>query len=168
MFGQGLDAFIDVAKDWDGYEQFIPSLEKFKETFLEKCQKTYKANASEFGYNVLNHADFHQKNLLFKQSADETIEDFCIVSHVIVSSYFYKVEFCLFLTLSDWLPNLYLCNAGNWFVLRSLFLRFCWEPTKPPRRVNCNLPQTICGFFEDFWLFESTAITTRLADWIAS
>lgn len=80
MFDQGLEAFIDVAKEWDGYEKFIPNLEKFKKNYFNKAVKSYTPNRVDFGYNVLNHADFHLKNMLFKKNADGAIDDFYFVS----------------------------------------------------------------------------------------
>lgn len=94
MFGQGLEAFIDVAKDWEGFEKFIPKLESFKETYLSKGLKTYTANRTEFGYNVLNHADFHLKNMLFKKNADGAIEDFYFVSVTMVVVTWHGTKFC--------------------------------------------------------------------------
>lgn len=79
IFNQGIDAFVDVAKESKGFEKFIPKLESFKKQFLGKTLKTYTQNRNEFGYNVLNHADFHLKNLLFKKNAQKAIEDFCFV-----------------------------------------------------------------------------------------
>lgn len=81
LFDQGLDAFIDVAKKWNGFETFIPNLETFKTQFMSRALKTYTANRSDFGYNVLNHADFHLKNLLFKKTAGGAVEDFYFVSN---------------------------------------------------------------------------------------
>lgn len=80
IFEQGLDAFIDVAKEWDGFEKFVPKLETFKTQYISKALKTYTTNRSDFGYNVLNHADFHLKNLLFKKNTDGAIEDFYFVN----------------------------------------------------------------------------------------
>lgn len=79
MFGQGLEAFIDVAKEWEGYEKYIPHLEKFRKHYLNRGIKTYTPNRTDFGYNVLNHADFHLKNMLFKKNADGAINDFYMV-----------------------------------------------------------------------------------------
>lgn len=80
MFTQGIDAFIDVAKELGGFERYIPKLVTFKSTFPSKALKTYTPNRNDCGYNVLNHADFHTKNVLFKKSADGSIEDFNFVS----------------------------------------------------------------------------------------
>lgn len=79
MITDGINAFIDVAKEAEEFERFIPNLESFTETFTSKCLKTYTANRNEFGYNVLNHADFHLKNLLFKKTDSGAVEDFYFV-----------------------------------------------------------------------------------------
>lgn len=82
IFGQGLDAFIDVASEVGGFEKFLPNLESFKDQYLNKTLRTYLPNRSDEGYNVLNHADFHTKNLLFKKHANDSIEDFLFVRQI--------------------------------------------------------------------------------------
>lgn len=79
MFDQNLQALIDVAKEWDGYEKFISHLESFRKAYLSKALQVYTPNRNEFGYNVLNHADFHLKNMLFKKTSAGAVEDFYIV-----------------------------------------------------------------------------------------
>lgn len=83
VYAKSLEGFTNVVKEWEGYEKFIPSLEKFQANFLSKVLKTYKPNRSELGYNVLNHADFHIRNLMFKKSPEGAIEDFQFVSTTI-------------------------------------------------------------------------------------
>lgn len=78
---KGLDAFIEVAKEKEDYHKFIPNLELFQKEFLGKALKTYTANPEGFGYNVLNHADFHVKNLLFKKNSEGGIDDFYFVRY---------------------------------------------------------------------------------------
>lgn len=80
LFGRSLEGFADAVREWEGFERYVPYLEAFKKSFLGKVLKTYKANRSEFGFNVLNHADFHLRNLLFKKNVEGTIEDFYFVS----------------------------------------------------------------------------------------
>lgn len=79
MYTENLDSFIDVIKEKGGeWEKFIPHLDKLRQTYVEKCLKTYTPN--ETGYNVLNHGDFHNKNILFKFDADGKVENLCFVS----------------------------------------------------------------------------------------
>lgn len=82
LFGRSLEGFASVASGWKGFEKFVPHLEVFKTSYLGKLLEIYKPNRSEYGYNVLNHADFHVRNALFKKSADGKVEDFCFVSDV--------------------------------------------------------------------------------------
>lgn len=79
MFNQSLEAFIDVAKEWPQFEKYIPHLEKFKKRYWNLGIKTYTPNRTNFGYNVLNHADFHLKNMMFRKTADGAIDDFYMV-----------------------------------------------------------------------------------------
>lgn len=64
-------AFIDVAKGWKEFERFLPNLESFSKVYLSQILKTFSVNTNEFGINVLNHSDFHLKNVLFKENAED-------------------------------------------------------------------------------------------------
>lgn len=79
VFDQGLEAFIDVMKEWEGFEKFVPNMEDFKKQYSSKALKMYSPNRNEFGYNVLNHADFHLRNLLFKTNDAGKVDDFYFV-----------------------------------------------------------------------------------------
>lgn len=80
MLGLTFSAFIEDAKECEEFAPFIPKLELAATQVLSKGLKTYAPNQSEFGFNVLNHADFHRKNILFKKNSDGAIDDFYIVS----------------------------------------------------------------------------------------
>jgi len=73
VFGQGLEAFIDVASEWEECKMFIPNLNSFKSSYLKEAQAVYSSNSH--GLNVLNHGDLHWKNMLFRKN-----EDFYFVS----------------------------------------------------------------------------------------
>lgn len=79
IFGQGIGGFTDVAREWEGYEKYIPQLERLKETYLDSFKRIYKK--SDNGYNVLNHGDFHIRNMLFTHSDAGAIDDMHFVSH---------------------------------------------------------------------------------------
>ncbi|CRK88947.1 CLUMA_CG002639, isoform A [Clunio marinus] len=81
MFSQIFNAFCENAKAWDGFEKFIPHLENFKKDLIEKTGKVFTANTGEFSFNILNHADFHLKNILFKNKSDGSMEDFYIIDY---------------------------------------------------------------------------------------
>lgn len=80
LFGKSLGGFVEAVSEWEGYEKYVPHLDAFKNNYLSKVLKTFKPNRSEFGFNVLNHADFHIRNLLFKKGSDGKIEDIKFVS----------------------------------------------------------------------------------------
>lgn len=79
IFGTSLNGFANVVATWEGYENYGPHLDAFKTAYLSKLLKSFKPNRSEFGYNVLNHADFHVRNMLFKKDADDNIQEFYFV-----------------------------------------------------------------------------------------
>lgn len=68
-----LQVFTEVLESWEGYEEYAEKLKIFRETFIAKGKQLYQPVAN--GYNVLNHGDFHVKNLLFKKD-NGIIEDF--------------------------------------------------------------------------------------------
>lgn len=69
-----IDVFIRVLSKRDGYQSYIPKLKKFRENFLDIGLNLYRPDPN--GYNVLNHGDFHVKNLLFKKDEEDRIVDF--------------------------------------------------------------------------------------------
>ena len=79
LLGRGLVGFTESIKEWEGYDKYVEHFEVFKTNYLSKVLKTYAPNHNEFGFNVLNHADFHIKNLMFKMDSQEKIEDFLFV-----------------------------------------------------------------------------------------
>lgn len=80
VFTEGLIAFTDVVKEWEGCEKFVTHLEKFIKSYKMKARRTYSPNRNEFGFNVLNHADFHVKNVLLKKNENDVGQDIFIVS----------------------------------------------------------------------------------------
>ena len=78
LFKEGIEVFSDVVSDWPGFEEYSPKLKEFSKNYHEKALKTYSPNTTN-GYNVLNHGDFHNKNILVKK-IDQRIEDFYFVS----------------------------------------------------------------------------------------
>lgn len=79
LFGRNLAVFAEVLREWEGCEKYAERFDAYKESYLSHIQKSYTLNKSEFGYNVLNHADFHINNMLFKKNNDK-IEEVLFVS----------------------------------------------------------------------------------------
>ena len=78
LFKEGIEVFSEVVNEWPGFEQFSPKLKEFSKVYQDKALKTYTANVAD-GYNVLNHGDFHNKNILVSKK-DQKIEDLYFVS----------------------------------------------------------------------------------------
>lgn len=73
IMGKGLDlfmlnvqSFIDELKTWPGYETYVKKLVNMFKNHNQKGAKTFTPNEESEGYNVLNHGDFHAKNVMFK------------------------------------------------------------------------------------------------------
>lgn len=74
-----LRAFVEVLSSWEGCESYIPKVEKLITDIGEIGKKLYTANAKGCGFNVLNHGDFHMRNILIKANGEQHIESFNFV-----------------------------------------------------------------------------------------
>lgn len=82
-----MDAYLSVLcellKEWDcGLETVANKLAVLKPHFIGKMLQLYKAQNKDQGFNVLNHGDFHIRNLLFRFNGEDkttTFEDIRIV-----------------------------------------------------------------------------------------
>ena len=77
LFDESLDTFEEVLKSWGDCNldcnEYIEKLKVFRNEYHEIGQRLDEPDVN--GYNVLNHGDFHTKNLLFKRNGNQ-IEDF--------------------------------------------------------------------------------------------
>lgn len=64
MFRPMFSSYIDAICSWDDFKDIHPRLQEFKATFMDQYKQVYTPNPGSEGYNVLNHGDFHGKNLL--------------------------------------------------------------------------------------------------------
>ncbi|EDS41901.1 Juvenile hormone-inducible protein [Culex quinquefasciatus] len=64
MFRPMFSSYIDTICSWDDFKEIRPRLQEFKASFADQYKQVYTANPGPEGYNVLNHGDFHGKNLL--------------------------------------------------------------------------------------------------------
>lgn len=84
LFKEGIEVFSDVVLEWPGFEQYSPKLKEFSKHYQEKALRTYSPNGAN-GYNVLNHGDFHNKNILVSKK-DRKIDNLYFV--IIPPSFF--------------------------------------------------------------------------------
>ncbi|GAB0088789.1 uncharacterized protein DMENIID0001_032530 [Sergentomyia squamirostris] len=68
---QSFHGFADAVKDYGGYEVAVEKLEAIKPLLLKKMGEIYKPRGNPYGVNVLNHGDFHIRNLLFINNGDD-------------------------------------------------------------------------------------------------
>lgn len=77
-----LKSLTDEIRTWPGYETYVEKLETIISTCNDQAKEMFKVNAPNEGYNVLNHGDFHSKNMMFKnmdsKDADIMLLDFQI------------------------------------------------------------------------------------------
>lgn len=81
IFFRGFDGFCDAVQTWDGCEKFAPKFKALKGGVKKKMQQVYAANPKGVGYNVLNHADLHWKNLLHKKTTNGRIKDSMLIDY---------------------------------------------------------------------------------------
>ncbi|XP_055695949.1 uncharacterized protein LOC129797409 [Lutzomyia longipalpis] len=70
VFVDGLGTMAEEIKDWPGYDKIAEKVAKIKGTFLKTLLEAYKPNP-EPGFNVLCHADFHIKNMMFIKNKED-------------------------------------------------------------------------------------------------
>lgn len=63
MFMLNVEPFLAEIKTWPGYEKYADKIEKLLENHNEKGSKTFTSTSD--GFNVLNHGDFHSKNVMY-------------------------------------------------------------------------------------------------------
>uniref|UniRef100_A0AAG5CU53 CHK kinase-like domain-containing protein n=1 Tax=Anopheles atroparvus TaxID=41427 RepID=A0AAG5CU53_ANOAO len=66
MFGKNLNAFVEALRTWDGCEKFVAPFERATGDYCERLHNIYSCQTPGRLYNVLNHGDFHSKNLLHR------------------------------------------------------------------------------------------------------
>jgi mRNA-degrading endonuclease HigB of HigAB toxin-antitoxin module len=75
IFQDMLAAFKEVVATWDGFQQYISNIDNLVQNVAAIGQKEFVPNTLGQGYNVLNHADFHLRNILVKKTPEKRIED---------------------------------------------------------------------------------------------
>lgn len=82
FFEDSLVIFRKVLETWEESRYFLPKLEYLRKNIGAIGRKAYTANKPGNGYNVLNHGDFHMRNLLLKNNAENRIEKLFFVSKI--------------------------------------------------------------------------------------
>ena len=81
MFSESFDVLTEEMTKWDGFERYVEAIRHFKTCFKERALKSYSPNTGPGAFNVLNHGDFHFKNMLYKMDKEGgKIDDILMVS----------------------------------------------------------------------------------------
>lgn len=80
FFRNSFEAFHEVISTWEGCEEYLEKLDNLKENLSEIGSSCYAANHPKRGYNVLNHGDFHLRNILVKTDKQNRWDRFNFVS----------------------------------------------------------------------------------------
>lgn len=75
MFSDNFQFLADKLKSWPGYEIIGEKIEAIKSQVMKKGIELSAPNKSGVGYNVLNHGDFHCKNMMFKKDEQNIIKE---------------------------------------------------------------------------------------------
>ncbi|XP_059621215.1 uncharacterized protein LOC132264897 [Phlebotomus argentipes] len=70
VFVDGLSAMKEEVETWTEFEKIAEKIEVVRTTFLRKLLSVYYPNP-EPGFNVLCHADFHIKNMMFIKNGED-------------------------------------------------------------------------------------------------
>lgn len=81
FFQDTLLIFRDVLDTWEDYRQYLPQLDAFIKNVAAIGANCYVPNKPGQGFNVLNHGDFHSRNLLVKDNAEKRIEEFYFIDY---------------------------------------------------------------------------------------
>ncbi|KAL5291263.1 hypothetical protein ACFFRR_010584 [Megaselia abdita] len=82
MFKYGFSDFVEMMKKKPEFEKYAPKFEKLlKEDPIRKSQTLFKAfvNGDKTNFFVLNHGDFHIKNLMFTEKENGNVDDVLLV-----------------------------------------------------------------------------------------
>ncbi|XP_037822893.1 uncharacterized protein LOC119611401 [Lucilia sericata] len=82
----GIVNFIAMLKKHEEFKVYLEKIEAMKSVMLTKSQELYKAyklNRGQGDIFVLNHGDFHLRNMMFKFNSDNQMEDLIMVDYQI-------------------------------------------------------------------------------------
>ncbi|GAB0088788.1 uncharacterized protein DMENIID0001_032520 [Sergentomyia squamirostris] len=74
FFVDGFARAVGCIKTWPGFEDIGQKMEQLVPHFMQKLKKVYRPNKPHEGINVLNHGDFHIKNILFINDENDDIQ----------------------------------------------------------------------------------------------
>ncbi|XP_065354373.1 uncharacterized protein LOC135948846 [Calliphora vicina] len=86
IIANGLSQFINAIRTNEEFNIYLDKVQTMQPELIYKCKELYRAYQIHKGQGdifVLNHGDFHMKNLMFKFNVDKQIEDLMMVDYQI-------------------------------------------------------------------------------------
>ncbi|XP_075145403.1 uncharacterized protein LOC142220261 [Haematobia irritans] len=88
MWTHGIKHFINMLSSYEEFSIYAEKIKDMKDDIVQACIDEYQAYSLNKGHGdilVLNHGDFHMKNLMFKFNDDRQMEDVIMVDFQISS-----------------------------------------------------------------------------------
>ena len=86
MFKDSFETITEEMSNWEGCERYVEAIKHFKTCFKEKALKSYSPNTGPGAFNVLNHGDFHYKNMMYKMDKESgKVEDIMMVRSLLIN-----------------------------------------------------------------------------------
>ncbi|XP_058974181.1 uncharacterized protein LOC131800648 [Musca domestica] len=86
MMSYGMKHFLDVLESRDEFAIYVDKVKVIFNELEEACKdlfNAYKTNGNKGDIFVLNHGDFHMRNMMFKLNSEESVEDVMMVDYQI-------------------------------------------------------------------------------------
>ncbi|CAG9805057.1 unnamed protein product [Chironomus riparius] len=98
IYGYSYDILLKLMSNWEGFEEFIEPIKKMRANLHAKVCKIFTPNEGNGAFNVLNHGDFHFKNILYKMDKKfGKVEDFVMYDFQICTYATPAIDLCYFL-----------------------------------------------------------------------
>lgn len=84
LMSSGIKNFIEMLSQHEEFKIYFDKIKAMQPQIMENCKDLYNAYKLKRYQNntfVLNHGDFHMKNLMFKLNAEKEIEDVILVDY---------------------------------------------------------------------------------------
>ncbi|XP_065354374.1 uncharacterized protein LOC135948847 [Calliphora vicina] len=115
---QGIFHFIDMLSKHEDLKVYEEKVKALQPEITEKCKalyNAYKLNKTQKDIFVLNHGDFHMKNLMFKFNAEQQAEDLIMVDY----------QICCYAPLSiDLIYSQYMMMRPEFRLRRNEFMQY--------------------------------------------
>lgn len=121
FFEKCLQTFREVVGTWSGCESFLPKLDEYNRNIADIGRRIYTARQPGHGFNVLNHGDFHEANILIKADSESRLEDirfvceaialiFCVTCHC----HPFQIDFQLSIYCSPSVDLIFMFDLVKW------------------------------------------------------